>query len=127
MSVIKFELKEEHVKLLKNMRWSMKGGFIVNMHNDGDDYIPPFGEDNLYEAIDVILNGKPTNFDPFNADEMLEYTDEQKAEWDNLYNELPTALDIVLFNGGYELGIYKTKWHDRVWKKIKILKIKIDE
>jgi hypothetical protein len=118
MSVIKFELKEEHVKLLKNLRWGMKGGFIVNMHNDGDDYIPPFGEDNLYEAIDVILNGKPTNFNPFNTEETIEYTDEQKAEWDNLYNELPTALDIVLYNGNYELGLYKTKWHDRVWKKI---------
>lgn len=118
MSVIKFELKEEHVKLLKNLRWSLKGGFIINMHNDGDDYIPPFGEDNMYEAIDVILNGKPTNFDPFNTDETVEYTDEQKAEWDNLYNELPTALDVVLYNGNYELGSYKTKWHDRVWKKI---------
>ena len=66
------------------------------MNNDGDEYLPPFGEDNLYEAIDVILNGKPTNFDPFNTDEMIEYTDEQKAEWDKLYSELPTALDLVL-------------------------------
>ena len=117
MSVIKFELKEEHVKLLKNLRWSIKGNLIVNMHNDGDDYIPPFGENDLYEAIDVILNGKPTNFDPFNTDEMVEYTDEQKAVWDELYNQLPTALDIVLYNGSYELGLYKTKWHLRNWVK----------
>lgn len=118
MSVIKFELKEEHVKLLKNLRWSTKGGLIVNMYNDGEEYIPPFGENDLYEAIDVILNGKPTNFDPFNTEEIVEYTEEQKAEWDELYQQLPTALDIVLFNGSYELGTYKTKFHDRVWKKV---------
>ena len=38
MSVIKFELKEEHVKLLKNLRWSLKGGFIINMHNDNKSF-----------------------------------------------------------------------------------------
>lgn len=118
MSIIKFELKEEHVKLLKNLRWSVKDNLIVNMNNDGEEYIPPFGEDNLYEAIDVILNGKPTNFDPFNSDEFSEYTDEQKAEWDKLYSELPTALDIILYNGNTELGLYKTKWHLRNWVKI---------
>jgi len=118
MSIIKFNLKEEHVKLLRNLRWGMKDNLIVNMNNDGEEYIPPFGEDNLYEAIDVILNGKPTNFDPFNTNEIVEYTDEQKAEWDKLYSELPTALDLVLFNGSYELGLYKTKWHLRNWVKI---------
>jgi hypothetical protein len=117
MSVLKFELKEEHVKLLKNLRWGVKDGVIVNTYNDGEDYIPPFGEDNLYEAIDVILNGKPTNFDPFNTSEISDYTEEQKAEWDKLYQELPIALDIVLFNGSYELGFYKTKWHLRNWVK----------
>ena len=118
MSVIKFELKEEHVKLLKNLRWCVKDNFIVNMHNNGDEYVPPFGENNIHEAIDTILNGRPTDFDPFNVENFKDYSEEQKTEWDKLYSELPTALDIVLFNGNYELGTYKTKWHDRVWKKI---------
>jgi hypothetical protein len=118
MSVIKFELKKEHVKLLKNLRWSIKDNNIVNMFHDGEEYIPPFGEDDLYEAIDVILNGRPESFDPFNTDDKPKYSQEQKEEWDKLYNELPTALDIVLYNGNYTLGCYKTKWHDRVWKKI---------
>lgn len=118
MSIVKFELKEEHVKLLKNLRWSMKDKLIVNMHNDGEEYIPPFGENDLYEAIDVILNGRPEGFDPFNNENFKEYGEEQKAEWDKLYSELPMALDVVLYNGNYELGLYKTKWHDRVWKKI---------
>ena len=118
MSIVKFELKEEHVKLLKNLRWSMKDNLIVNMHNDGEEYIPPFGENDLYEAIDVILKGRPEGFDPFNSENFKEYSEEQKAEWDKLYSELPMALDVVLYNGNYELGLYKTKWHDRVWKKI---------
>jgi hypothetical protein len=72
----------------------------------------------MYEAIDIILNGRPADFDPFNTEEKVKYTDEQKEAWDNLYHELPTALDVVLYNGSYELGLYKTKYHDRVWKKI---------
>jgi hypothetical protein len=119
MSVIKFELKEEHVKLLKNLRWSVNlDGHIAGVGHDGVEYNEPFGENNLYEAIDIILNGKPADFEPFNVDELPMYSDEQKEAWDNLYHELPTALDLVLYNGSYELGLYKTKWHDRVWKKI---------
>jgi hypothetical protein len=118
MSILKFELKEEHVKLLKNLRWSMKDNLIVNMHNDTEEYVPPFGENNIYDAIDFILNGRPQDFDPFNTESFKDYEEEQKAEWDKLYSELPTALDVVLYNGNYDLGLYKTKWHDRVWRKI---------
>lgn len=119
MSIIKFELTENHVKLLKNLRWSLKDNIVVGMGHDGEDFIPPLGEDFIHDAIDIILNGKPTDFDPFNTDEPNKYSEEQKAEWDKLYSELPLALDVVLYNGNYELGTYKTKWHDRVWKKIK--------
>ena len=78
----------------------------------------PFGENTLYEAIDLILNGMPEDFDPFNTEEAKVYSDEQKAEWDKLYSELPLALDIILHNNSFELGTYKTKFHDRLWKKI---------
>jgi hypothetical protein len=119
MSVIKFELKEEHVKLLKNLRWSVnQEGHIAGIGHDGVEYNEPFGEDDMYEAIDIILNGRPADFDPFNTEEKVKYTDEQKEAWDNLYHELPTALDVVLYNGSYELGLYKTKWHLRNWVKI---------
>lgn len=119
MSVVNFELKEEHVKLLKHLRWSLKDNLIVNLGHDGEEYVPVFGEDNIYEAIDIILNGVPEDFDPFNTDEPKKYSEEQKKEWDALYSELPTALDVILYNGHFELGVYKTKWHDRVWKKTK--------
>lgn len=118
MSVIKIELTENHVKLIKNLRWSFKEGIIVGMGHDGEEHIPPLGEDNIYEAIDIILNGRPVDFDPFNTEEETKYSDEQKKEWDKLYSELPTALDVILFNGHFELGKYKTKFNDRQWKKI---------
>ena len=73
------------------------------------------------ESIDLILNGKPENFDPLNTSELREFTSEQIKEWDKLISELPTALDIILnmYNDKFELGIYKTKYHLRDWKKIK--------
>ena len=117
MSVIKFELKEEHVKLLRHLRWSKdKKNLIVNISDDEDSV--PFGSDNIYEAIDLILNGKPEDFDPFETDEVVEYSDEQKAEWDKLYEELPIALDLILHNQSFDLGKYKSKYHDRNWKKM---------
>jgi hypothetical protein len=118
MSVLLFELKEEHVKLLKQLRWCMKDDIVSGIANDGDELAPPFGENNIYDAIDLILNGQSDEFDPLN-DEIKEYPEEQKKEWDKLYSELPLALDLVLHNGHFETGLYKTKWHFRDWKKTK--------
>lgn len=118
MSVIKLELTETHVKLLKHLRWSVnKKGFIVGTE---DDEIDPaaFGENNIYDAIDLILNGRSPDFDPLNTEELKVYSEEQMDAWDKLYTELPIALDIIMFNGSFELGSYKTKFHDRNWKKI---------
>lgn len=117
MSIVKFELKEEHVKLLKHLRWSKdKNNIIVNVSDDEDSV--PFGFDTIYEAIDTILNGKPEGFDPYDTHDIIDYSDEQKDEWDKLYDELPTALDVILHNQSFNLGHYKTKYHDRNWKKM---------
>lgn len=117
MSVVKFELKKEHVMLLKNLKWGLlENKFIVSTEDITEDPAP-FGVDNVYEGIDLILNGKPEDFDPLNSVEK-EYSDEQKDAWDKLISELPTALDIILYNGHFDLGTYKTKFHDRQWKKI---------
>lgn len=118
MSIVTLEIKEDHLKLLKHLRWSLKDNIVSGVGHDGEEDIPPFGENNLYDAIDIILHGVPEDFDPFNTEDIKEYSEEQKAEWDKLYSELPIALDIILFNGHFELGTYKTKFHDRVWKKI---------
>ena len=37
MSIIKFELKEEHLKLLKYLRWSItKNGFLIGTEDEED-------------------------------------------------------------------------------------------
>ena len=118
MSVLKFELKEEHIKLLKHLRWSKdKNNLIVGI--DDEEESLPFGENNIYEAIDLILNGRPEDVNPFETEDYTEYSDEQKKEWDQLYTELPIALDVILHNQSFGLGSYKTKYHDRNWKKMK--------
>lgn len=119
MSVLKLELKQEHVTLLSKLRWSLKDNIISGVGHDGEDFIPPFGGNDIYEEIDLILNGMPEDFNPFTTEDFKEYSDEQKAEWDKLYSELPMAMDIIMYNNSFELGTYKTKYHDRVWKKIK--------
>jgi|ERR1035437_6043840 hypothetical protein len=117
MSVIQIEIKEEHVKLLKHLRWSInKQNFIIATEDETED-TAPFGENNLYDAMDLILNGKPSNFDPLHTEDIIEYSDEQKATWAALYAELPLALEIILYNGHFSLGVYRAKFHDRQWKK----------
>ena len=85
MSVMLFELKEEHVKLLKHLRWSVDDNkVIVNKANEGDEIAPPFGFDTIYEAIDLILNGKSADIDPFTHEDLIEYSEEQKAAWEQM-------------------------------------------
>ena len=118
MSIIIFELKEEHVKLVKHLRWSINNDNIISgVGDDGDDMAPPFSENNIYDAIDLIINGRPDEFNPFEIEDIKEYTDEEKAKFDTLYKELPIALEIILSTGSFEVGTYRTKFHDRNWKK----------
>ena len=114
MSVLKFELKEEHLKLLKHLEWEREfnGEVIIT---SGEN---PFGGFDHYEDMGVILYGRPEDFDPFDGDP-FDWTDEQKEEMDKLLSELPLALDIVLNTQSFELGLYKTKFHVREWKKVK--------
>lgn len=119
MSVLIFELKKEHIELLRNLKWSVnKLNEIVNIHDNGEEYEPPFGTDTIYEAIHLILKGKTIDFNPLEDESFFECSKEEMEEYDKLYSELPIALEIILFNGNSELGTYKTKWNLREWKKV---------
>jgi hypothetical protein len=118
MSVEIFELKNEHLLLLKHLRWSVdKNKFLVSAEDIDVDTLP-FSSDNFYNAVNLILSGKPEKFDPLNTDEFEIYTQEQKEEMDKLYNDLPLALEIILSMRTFEVGTYKCRWHLRDWKKI---------
>lgn len=121
MSKIKFSLKEEHVKLLQNLSIRLKVGnksltksFVEDLEEEDELY-------NVYEQIDVILNGKTKDFTLDSFDvlkcDIEDYSDEQKAEWDKILNELPTALDIILKLKTFEPGLYVTMYNNVNWKK----------
>lgn len=118
MALIKFELTEDHIKLIKHLRWSLTPDkHLLSRGNDNEEYgDSPFGGDDVYEDMNTILNGKPENFDPLN-DEGIELTEEQIEDMKGLLSELPTALDIILYTGNFQPGYYKSKWYDRNWIK----------
>jgi len=118
MSVLKFTLTDDHIKLIRNLRWDITDNKFIVSSEDYQDNVPIFGTDTVYEAIDLILNGKPEDFDPLTSLSEKTFSDEQIAEWDKLISELPTALDIILYNGNFETGTYKSKYHIRDWTKI---------
>ena len=81
MSALIFELKEEHIKLLKHLRWSLnKDNIISGVADEGDDVAPPFGEVDLHEAIDLVLNGKPEGVDLLTLEEFPTYSEKQKSD-----------------------------------------------
>jgi hypothetical protein len=119
MALLKFELKEDHIKLLKHLRWSIVSDQLVSRGSDVEEYgDSPFGGDDLIEDMSMILNGKPENFKPID-DEVLvsELSDDERAKMLELYQELATALDVILYTGSFEPGHYKSKWYDRNWIK----------
>jgi hypothetical protein len=118
MSVLKIEITDEHLLLLKYLNWSLKGSVIANIGHDGDDDIPPFGQNNLYEGISLILNGKPEDFDPLNSETEAEYSEEFKAKCEKLYSELPLALEVILQKQNFSTGTFVAKYHDRMWKQV---------
>lgn len=131
MSLIKFELKKEHLMLLKNLEWSKtETNHILSINNlDNDDVeeviLTPFGGDNLIQDIGLIIYGRaegedivPRMNDEDGKDSIVQsYTEEQISEMTELFNGLVTALDICLYTQSFELGHYKRKYHERHWVK----------
>ena len=89
---------------------------IQNKYDDGEQDDESTNDDDLFEDMDTILNGKAENFDPLN-DEKIILNETQIAEMRDLFDELPIALDIILYTSKFEPGHYKSKWYDRNWIK----------
>ena len=126
MSIIRFQIKEDHLKLLKNLQWSQtKTNHILSISGvDNDDaeevILTPFGGDDLIQDIGDIIYGQPEGFDPFDEDSgfgRVTYDDEKVAYMTELFNGLTTALDICLYTQSFVVGHYKSKYHLRDWVK----------
>lgn len=126
MSLIKFELKEDHLKLLKGLQWSLtETNHILSISDmDNDDaeevILTPFGGDDLIEDIGAIIYGQPEDFDPFDEETEFgktKYSDEQIAYMTELFSGLKHALSIVLYTQSFNTGHYKRPYHDIHWTK----------
>lgn len=118
MALIKFDLRKEHLILLKYLDWELikETSKLSTVVEEGAT--TPFGGISLIEDIGIMLYGKPEGeFDPMN-EYGVKYTDEQERDIENLFSELPMALEIVLFLQTFEVGVYKRKWNLKNWKKI---------
>lgn len=117
MSVLLFELKEEHLKLLKFLKWDTAQTAIVSALEIDENGIVPTSEESIYEYFDLVLNGERVKVDPFSSDPIV-YTDEEKLRFDTLFKELPNAISVIMYTQKFEPGLYKTKYHVIDWKKI---------
>jgi len=116
MSIIKFKLTDDHIKLVKHLGWGeLTDTNLIRTTDQGS----PFGGFDYYEDMGVILYGKPNDFDPFDGNP-FQWSNEQKLEMDKLLKELPMALEVILNKQTFEPGLYKTRYHNREWKKVKL-------
>jgi hypothetical protein len=108
MSLIKVEITEDHIKLVRQLIITKVDNVLFATDEDGS----PFGGDNLYEDIDLILVGAPEGgVKPFSEPEPL--TDEVIARYQALYEDLPNVLEVVLSLATFETGHYKRKYSIR--------------
>lgn len=136
MSVITFELKQEHLDLLRGLNWD--AAEYPDTGRFGLPYIDPdypfgdlmggtFEEESNEEAYlkdaGIIIYGKPENEEEDPFDETgPEYSEEQLEHLRELIGGLYYALDIVLKkgikDGEIKLGTYKTKNYEMDWEFI---------
>lgn len=105
-----FELKEEHLKLLRRaiIRWE-----DCEFGAPAIDCKRPYGNSYVYGDIAEILGVKPVHGNYFSK--------EQEALMDKLHRETQRALQIILTTGKFEIGIYEADDYKNDWEKVEIL------
>ena len=144
MSLVKFNLTDEHIALVQQLRFVLNDTEKVSKFKKNKveitetniqvedepefkvkeilvDPRAPFGsfEDNIYQEIALIL-GIPH----IEGTELewggKQYDEDAKKKMDKLYEELPMALDIIMYFGEFNAGEYKTKFGVREWKVVEL-------
>lgn len=117
MALIKFEIKKEHLILIKFLDWRIiDNNQIGSVIEEGAE--TPFGGIDLIEDIGIMIYGKPQiDFDPLSP-APVKYSEEQEEFIKNIWEELPIALEICCFLQKFEVGKYTRKWNLKNWKKI---------
>lgn len=112
MRAIRFQVTEQHVKLLRSMwvGWS-------NCEFGAPEIDPkrPYGNSSVYHDIGEILNIEPEGGSPDDR----EFTDEQKDAMRALHEETQVVLQIVLSAGVLAAGHYeKPNEYGRDWRRL---------
>lgn len=110
----KFELRPEHVKLLRatHITW-----YDVETGAPAIDGKRPYGNSDV--ALDVIdevgrLVGWETDEDECTPRQWREQEEAALA----LHRETKTALQVVLYTGAFVPGTYRSDWYGRAWKLV---------
>lgn len=107
-----FVLKEEHLKLL---RQANVGWHDCEFGAPAIDCKRPYGNSQVYDDIAEILGITPVDKEGESF-----FSDEQKELMDEIHLETKTALQIVLFTGKFETGLYESpQYHSHLWRKTK--------
>lgn len=111
MSIVRFEVKKEHLMLIKALVWNENIKYMFEM----DTNQSPFGGVNLIEDLGSIIYGKPDK--PFSPmDDSILYSAEQVSDMIVFYEELPTALEISICVENFQVGKYKRKFKNKIWR-----------
>lgn len=129
MSVIRFTLTTEHLSLLRAINWTFDkesnrpmahkldpfGNRDAIYSDNTDDEDASYAAPSIYEEMSYVL-GIPHIPGTEKDAEGKQYDDEAKSKMDKLFNELPTAINIVMFTKSFQEGTYRTKFGYADWK-----------
>jgi len=107
-----FELREDHLKLVRRMN--------VGYRDDLEFGAPvidpkrPYGNSDVFNDIAKILGIEPEGA----GDDEPEFTEDQKGRMLELHKETATALQVILAANSFELGIYESEVYKDNWRRV---------
>lgn len=104
-----FKLTEKHIKLLSNL-------YVSDDYGPTIDQKRPFGNSSIFSDVAEILEIEPKGNDGYED----ELSDEQVQDMNDIYfNQLGTALAIVLTAKSFDTGKYrKTSDYGYKWERV---------
>ena len=103
-----FTVREEHIKLLKNMNVTWNYTCIGAPTIDTKR---PYGSTLVSESMAKIIGMKYSS----NENDEIELTETQVDELLELHKEMETVLEILLYNCSIKPGIYVNKGYSNEW------------
>lgn len=120
-----FEIREEHLKLIKRLRFESDRTFMGYDDSKGEkfkynaitiDIKRPYGTKTVFQDMLIALD-KAADFD--DATELIKtLSDEETDYYVNLHKEVATALEICTSRLEFKTGVFKE--HFNYWEKLTI-------